>query len=96
MGIKELLINNSRKAIFKTVLCYIDNSGLKTYTGTAKGKISLERADELDKSLFNHYSFIFIPDGFDKTRSELSTNELKKISHRMKAFNSLDEELIKV
>lgn len=93
LGIKSLLQNKSKEAFFKTMLCYIDKNGHKTYSGISEGKISLDRNEELDKSLPNPFSFLFIPKNFDKTMSELPEGELKKVSHRAKAFMSLYQDL---
>ncbi len=94
-GIKDLLINRSRKAFFKTMLCYIDNKGFKVFSGIANGEISIEKKGELDKDLPNPFSYIFIPEGLKITMDKLTDEELKQVSHRAKAFKKLAEYLIK-
>jgi XTP/dITP diphosphohydrolase len=42
------------------------------------------------------YDPLFVPDGFDRTYSELSAEEKNAISHRARALQKLKEELLKI
>ncbi len=86
-GILKLLNdNNNREAYFKTVIGYCDENGVKLFSGVVNGNIS-------NKILEGNYGFaydsIFIPKGYKKSFSQISTNEKSKISHRRKAFEEL-------
>jgi len=71
----------NRKAYFLTVVAYVDENGVKLFKGRVNGVIS--------KSIRGTkwgFDPIFIPEGMDKTYSELG--EIKnKISHRKKAYD---------
>ena len=81
----------NRNAVFKTVLVLIDEKG-KEYVveGTCEGKISEK---EIGEKGFG-YDKVFIPNGYDKTFSELGLEEKNAISHRAKALDKLKQLLV--
>ena len=87
--LKDLPIEK-RTAYFKTVMAVIleDGSSL-TAEGICRGYIALE---ERGKRGFG-YDPLFVPEGKDKTFSELSEEEKNKISHRANALKSLKNKL---
>lgn len=94
---KKLLENlsnkDNRKAFFKTVLVLIDGMG-KEYIvdGICNGSISEEERGETGFG----YDKVFIPDGYNKTFSELSSEIKNKVSHRAKALDELKILLVEV
>lgn len=94
---KKLLENlsnkDNRKAFFKTVLVLIDDMG-KEYIvdGICNGSISEEERGETGFG----YDKVFIPDGYNKTFSELSSEIKNKVSHRAKALDELKILLVEV
>lgn len=68
------------------------------------GKNEVETVGELNGSIIKEprgkngfgYDPIFVPDGFERTISELELDEKNKISHRAKSFTQLKERLIKL
>ncbi len=94
---KKLLENlsniDNRNAFFKTVLVLIDDKG-KEYivNGICNGSISKEERGETGFG----YDKVFIPEGYDKTFSELSLEIKNKISHRAKALDELKILLVEV
>jgi len=90
-GILRLLKGKSRKAYFKTILCYKDKKTEKIFSGIWEGTISPNV-----KGNFNpdwQYNGIFVPKGSKKFLSQISIEERAKNSHRKKAFNKLIKEL---
>ena len=83
--LKNLRNNKNRNAYFKTVICLIINNKTHYFEGKVYGTITRKR---VGKDGFG-YDPIFIPDGYDKTYSELSLNEKNAISHRGIAVNKL-------
>lgn len=86
---RELLLENlkdtdNRRAYFKTILVYIDELNEEyIFEGICNGHIS--KVERGDKSF--GYDCIFIPNGFEKTFGEMSSQEKNAISHRQKAVN---------
>ena len=76
----------NRKACFKTVIAYIDNTGETHYF---EGKIEGVITHEKRGSQGFGYDPIFIPNGYDKTFAELSLEEKGTISHRALAVEQL-------
>ena len=83
--LKNLKDKSDRNASFKTVICLILNNKRYFFEGVINGKITEEK---VGKGGFG-YDPIFVPDGFDKTFSELTINEKNAISHRGIAVNKL-------
>ena len=83
--LKNLRNNKNRNAYFKTAICLIKNDKTHYFEGKVYGTITRKR---VGKDGFG-YDPIFIPEGYDKTYSELSLNEKNAISHRGIAVNKL-------
>ncbi|WP_442881366.1 RdgB/HAM1 family non-canonical purine NTP pyrophosphatase [Clostridium sp.] len=81
---------DKRGARFVTVLTLITAEGEKiTARGEVRGKIIFEPRG---KNGFG-YDSIFIPDGYNKTFSELTLEEKNRISHRSRALLNLKAKL---
>lgn len=96
---KKLLENlkgissDKRSASFKTVVALVlEDGSVETLEGECKGKII---TGERGSGGFG-YDPLFIPDGYDKTFSELDFNVKNEISHRRKALEKLKEKLKKI
>lgn len=75
----ELLNKDSRKAQFRTVICYIDPNGNDHYfEGIIHGEIATA---ERGSNGFG-YDSLFIPQGHTRTFAEMSEDEKNSISHR--------------
>ena len=83
--LKNLKDKSDRNASFKTVICLILNNTRYFFEGVINGKITEEK---VGNGGFG-YDPIFVPEGFDKTFSELTINEKNAISHRGIAVNKL-------
>ncbi len=76
-----------RKARFCAVLALVGNGGEKTTVGYCLRKLA-----ETPRGTNGFgYDPIFVPDGFDRTYAELTSEEKNKISHRSKAFAAMRE-----
>ncbi len=94
-GLFKLLENKSRKAYFKTLICYTKTENdLMLFEGTLKGKIT-ENVHDGGLPGFP-YDRIFIPDGFDKPFSYMPLAERTRIDHRSDAVRKFVNHLIKV
>lgn len=80
-GILRLLDEN-RKASFKSVIAYADGRNTQLFAGEVKGRIA-ERKKGLKGFGFDP---IFIPEGENRTFAEMDTEEKNSYSHRGKAF----------
>lgn len=96
---KKLLENlkyvstDKRNASFKTVIALVlEDGSVETLEGECRGKIITE---EKGNGGFG-YDPLFIPDGYDKTFSELDFSVKNKISHRRDALEKLKEKLKKI
>ena len=76
-----------RKAVFKTVICLVFSNEKYFFEGKVYGSISSKR---MGKQGFG-YDPIFIPNGFNKTFSQMSMYEKNKISHRAIAVEKLSK-----
>lgn len=90
----ELLLKNltgeNRKASFKTVITYINSEGSEhQFDGSIEGEITHE---EKGSNGFG-YDPIFIPEGFNETFAELSSEVKNRISHRAIAVNKFIDHL---
>ena len=73
--------------MFKTVICLVFNNEKYFFEGKVYGSISSKR---MGKQGFG-YDPIFIPNGFNKTFSQMSMDEKNKISHRAIAVEKLSK-----
>lgn len=79
-----------RRARFVCVLCYLDEMGQPQYfEGRCEGRI-IEQPK--GASGFG-YDPIFVPDGWEKSFAELTSEEKNRISHRQKAMQSFQSYL---
>jgi XTP/dITP diphosphohydrolase len=83
--LKNLKDKSDRNASFITVICLILNNTRYFFEGVINGKITEEK---VGNGGFG-YDPIFVPEGFNKTFSELTLNEKNAISHRGIAVNKL-------
>lgn len=83
----NLVDGKSRKAIAKCVFGYYDGENLKLFEGGMDGEIAKIPLGE------NGYGFdrIFIPEGYNKTRAELSEADDQKTYLQIKPFAKLKE-----
>ncbi len=82
-GLLKLLEGKSRKAFFRTSVCFIQpNCNPVCFIGECPGKI----ADNVSDVISFAYDAIFIPDGDKRTFSEMTKEEKEKFSHRRKAM----------
>ncbi|MBU7018278.1 MAG: XTP/dITP diphosphatase [Theionarchaea archaeon] len=84
-GILNLLHNREdRKAYFKSVIAYRDESGITFFTGEVQGSIALTQKGE------EGFGFdpLFIPEGEGRTFAQMKTEEKNLYSHRGKAFKT--------
>ena len=85
------LLNNlqeekNRKAAFKTVVVYKEPDGEEIIAaGEVEGRIV---EAPVGGGGFG-YDPVFVPDGFDKTFAQMSSQEKNELSHRGKAINNL-------
>jgi XTP/dITP diphosphohydrolase len=85
--LKELNGKSDRRAVFKTVLCFIDSEGSEYFfEGVVEGNISNE---EQGSGGFG-YDPVFIPqeDSLGRTFAEMNSEEKNRISHRGRASRS--------
>ncbi len=83
--LKELNGHLSRRARFKTVISLITSDNEMLFEGIINGIITTERRG---KGGFG-YDPVFIPDGYEKTFAEMSTELKNTISHRAIATQRL-------
>ena len=89
-GIFKLLEGESRKAYFKTVAAFCEPEKEPVlFEGIMKGEITKEVFNK-DKDEMP-YDKIFIPEGKDKTISDMSLEEKNSFSQRSKAFKKFGE-----
>ena len=92
----ELLLRNlegktNRKAQFRTCITFIAKEGQWQFEGTIKGRIIEEKRGEQGFG----YDPIFVPEGYEQTFAEMTTEQKNKISHRAIAIKKLVEFLKK-
>jgi XTP/dITP diphosphohydrolase len=81
----ELKGITNRNAQFRTVISLMSSNDTLQFEGIVEGAIAYEPKG--DKGF--GYDPIFIPNGFQKTFAELTSNEKNKISHRANAIKKL-------
>lgn len=79
----------NRRAQFRTVVTFMKNGKPVQFEGIVKGQITLEKTGNGGFG----YDPIFMPDGFDRTFAEMTSEEKNPISHRGKAIKALFEHL---
>lgn len=79
-----------RTAQFRTVIAMVEDGNVKYFEGIVKGRIALEKSGNEGFG----YDPIFIPDGYDHTFADLSSDIKNQISHRARAVQKLVEFLI--
>src|SRR6056297_392146 len=79
--LKELEDVGNRSAQFRTVIAFVDGSDNYFFEGICRGKI----IDDKRGSKGFGYDPVFIPEGYEETFAELSSEEKNKISHRGRA-----------
>ncbi|MBP6456682.1 MAG: RdgB/HAM1 family non-canonical purine NTP pyrophosphatase [Chitinophagaceae bacterium] len=89
--LKNLSENENRKAFFKTIICLIKNGETFYFEGKCEGNISLVQSGNKGFG----YDPIFIPQGYEKTFADISSEEKNAISHRKKAFDKMKDFLLK-
>lgn len=85
--LREMDGKQNRKAVFRTVLCYLDQNGLQhLFEGKVEGEISTE---ERGSNGFG-YDPVFIPTdgGNTLTFAEMTSDDKNKISHRGRALQA--------
>lgn len=88
--LQELLGQSDRTAQFRTVIAFIDQSGGEHFfEGVCRGEILMEKRGEKGFG----YDPVFVPDEYDRTFAELSSEEKNRISHRGKAMQAFLEYL---
>ena len=88
-GIIRLMSGRPPGAFFKTIITACVDGEIKQYSGVVKGTISHE---EKGAGGFG-YDPIFIPEGENKTLSEMKIEEKNKVSHRSRAVLSFISDL---
>jgi len=89
-GIFRLLEGKDRRAYFETVIAYCEpNKEPVCFDGKMEGSID-EKISE-PQSEYMPYASIFIPNGFDKTVSQMTMQEKNTLSQRSKATKKLGE-----
>lgn len=90
-GILKLMEGiEDRRAYFKSVVAYWDGE-MHIFTGTVHGNICLEKRGS------GGFGFdpIFMPQGYERTFAEMTTEEKNTISHRGRAFEAFSNWLRK-
>jgi len=75
--------HKNRSAQFRTVVAYIDLEGDEhQFEGICRGEIISDKRGEKGFG----YDPVFVPEGYDQTFAEISSEEKNRISHRGKAI----------
>lgn len=80
--IKYMKGEKNRRAYVKTCIAYADENGARIFTGEIEGKIP----EKVSGKRGFGWDAIFIPDGYNKTYSEMSSDEKNLISMRKEAL----------
>lgn len=87
--LRELKAENDRSARFKTVIAFIDKSGVQRFEGICNGVITEYARGEKGFG----YDPVFLPDGYSQTFAEMDMEVKGAISHRGLAINKLVDHL---
>lgn len=85
--LREMTGKENRKAQFRTVIAFYDGSQTLTFDGIVNGQIIQERRGTNGFG----YDPIFLPEGYQETFAELSSEVKNSISHRGKAVRKFAE-----
>ncbi len=88
--LNELQGEKNRKARFRTVICLIQKGEKYFFEGIAEGEI----INELKGNKGFGYDPVFVPNAYEKTFAELSSETKNAISHRGKAVKKLVDFLL--
>lgn len=83
--LEELEGVSERAARFRTVIAFVDQTGLHQFEGICRGRITDE---EMGSGGFG-YDSIFVPEDGRRTFAELSPDEKNEVSHRGRALRLL-------
>lgn len=83
--LNEMAVHSNKTARFRCAMAFISEQGEYVFEGKIEGKIILERRGNGGFG----YDPVFIPEGYDLTFSELSSEVKNKISHRAIAMQKL-------
>lgn len=83
--LERLSGKTDRKARFKTVISLITGGKEHLFEGSIEGRITLQRSGSKGFG----YDPIFVPEGYDISFAEMSSEEKNRISHRAKAMEKL-------
>ena len=75
----------NRRAVFRTIICFIENNKELLFEGVVEGTITNKTYGDNGFG----YDPIFIPNGYDRTFAQISLETKNQISHRAKAINKL-------
>ena len=78
-------MSSSRKAVTEVVFGYCDENGVKTFAGSKSGLISQTPRGEGGFG----WDAVFIPEGYKKTRAEMSQAEMDASTMRKEAIEKL-------
>jgi XTP/dITP diphosphohydrolase len=78
---------SERNARFRTVVAFVNNKDTYTFEGICEGSITKEPHGDGGFG----YDPVFLPDGYDQTFAELSSEIKNEISHRGKAIQKFYE-----
>lgn len=84
------LTSEQRKAQFRTVICLIQNGQERIFEGRCSGHI----AESISGSAGFGYDPVFIPNGFDVTFAEMSSEQKNGLSHRGLAVRKMVDALL--
>ena len=85
--LREMTGKENRKAQFRTVIAFYDGSQTLTFDGIVNGQITQERRGTNGFG----YDPIFLPEEYQETFAELSSEVKNSISHRGKAVRKFAE-----
>lgn len=83
---------NRRAAFVSSVAMVFPDGRVVTAEGRCEGRIALAPSGNNGFG----YDPVFVPDGYDKTFSELSEEEKNRISHRGRALEALEKKLLEL
>ena len=91
-GILKLMENkNDRTCVFLECLAYYDGNEIKYFYGESKGELSTRKHIDNNGNRWSDLWYIFIPQGFNKTLSEMTPNELDNRKNIDKSTSAMEE-----